>query len=528
MNKISVKNIFIILTTLCIFPFVSQTSHACSVFCLDGGNKLVVGRNNDWDYGAGMIIVNKRDQIKTAFTYQGESKNNLAGWISKYGSITFVQYGREIAFSGMNEAGLVVNSLQLLSTKYSDSDSRSSLSADQYVQFLLDNYKDIDEIIKSDKIIRIRPSSGIHYFVVDKSCDIITIEFLKGKTVFHYKETLPIKVLTNDPYEYSVNYFMRSGMKSIPDYNVSSVNRFVLVASMVSNYKPANPADTVNYAFDVLDSVRQLSSTKFQIVFDIENRMIYFKSQGFFNVPYHVQKIRYFSFGSFDFSPYSTSKILDLNTEVSGDVTADFKDYSTEINEDLIKNGWNNFGVKNIYLPSLWAISHYPDTFITDRSFLDLIKENDQRDNDSKTAENAGKSWTALIEAAGNGNTEALKSLINSKTDVNTKDINGETALIEAAGNSQAEAVELLINVKADVNIKNSYYGYTALMYAAHYGMTRTIKLLIDAKADLNTSNIEGKTALMIAALENQPEAVKLLIEAGADSKKGTGMVRQL
>ena len=79
---------------------------ACSVFYIDRDDKLVVGRSYDWGFGEGMVVVNKRHQLKTAFRYWNESSSGLAQWTSKYGSITFVQYGREIAFDGMNEAGL--------------------------------------------------------------------------------------------------------------------------------------------------------------------------------------------------------------------------------------------------------------------------------------------------------------------------------------------------------------------------------------------------------------------------------------
>lgn len=113
----------------------------------------------------------------------------------------------------------------------------------------------------------------------------------------------------------------------------------------------------VTYAFDILSAVNQGSYTKSQIVFDVKKRVIYFRT---LNNP----NIRYLSFDSFDFSSGTQSKVLDLNADLSGDVTAKFVDYSTKINEALIKSAWEEMGYINIFLPALHLISHYPETFI--------------------------------------------------------------------------------------------------------------------------------------------------------------------
>ena len=133
---------------------------ACSVFCIDKGSHLLVGRNQDWDFGEGLIMINKRNQSKYAFTYYGESRENLASWTSRYGSITLNQYGRDDALSGMNEAGLVVSALWLDESQYPAVDQRPSVSIDQYLQYLLDNFQSIEEILASKDTVRVRPNSS--------------------------------------------------------------------------------------------------------------------------------------------------------------------------------------------------------------------------------------------------------------------------------------------------------------------------------------------------------------------------------
>ena len=90
-----------------------------------------------------------------------------------------------------------------------------------------------------------------------------------------------------------------------------------------------------------------------------------------------------------------------------------------------------------------------------------------------------------LFDAAGNGDISFIKSY---KGDINVVDKNGATALIFAAANDQTEAVKALIDAGANVNAADSS-GRTALMRAASFGNTNEIKLLVDAKADVNALN---------------------------------------
>lgn len=353
-----IRKFLLIISLAFIFPC---SSLACSIFCLKKDGSLIIGRNYDWGFGEGMIVINKKDQIKTALRYWGESRANLSRWKSKYGSITFVQYGREIAFGGMNEKGLVVNELWLDNTEYPTKDNRPNLSVDQYAQYILDNYQSVDEVVAEIEKVRLRPTTDnftkIHFFVVDRMGNTLVIEYLNGKAVIHFKETMPVKVLTNNTYEDSINYYQYRNKSN--EFRASSLERFANAAHLVSKYKLEDSKDAVTYAFSVLDSVEQGSLTKFKIVFDVNKRIIYFKSL-------QNPKLRYFSFDPVDFSPRSKSKILDLNVDFSGDVTSLFSDYSTKINERLIIKAWKDLGYNKIYKPALRLVSRYPETFLYD------------------------------------------------------------------------------------------------------------------------------------------------------------------
>src|SRR5262245_16558992 len=78
---------------------------ACTTFCLRGGDRIVFGKNYDWTIEDGLLMVNKRGVRRAS----GLGAASLpARWTSRYGSVTFNQYGRDAPSGGMNEAGLVI------------------------------------------------------------------------------------------------------------------------------------------------------------------------------------------------------------------------------------------------------------------------------------------------------------------------------------------------------------------------------------------------------------------------------------
>ncbi len=175
--------------------------YPCTTFVLRQGNHIVFGRNLDWITGSGLIMTNPRYLQKTALI---DVSQNPITWTSKYGSITFNQVGRDLPYGGMNEAGLVVEHMTLDETVYPSDDNRHTISACQWIQYQLDNYSTVEEVIKSDTLLRIiDPGSKIHFLVCDKAGNVVSIEFINGKMVYHTGKDLPVEVLANSNYENS-------------------------------------------------------------------------------------------------------------------------------------------------------------------------------------------------------------------------------------------------------------------------------------------------------------------------------------
>ncbi|MGE4232818.1 MAG: ankyrin repeat domain-containing protein [Bacteriovoracia bacterium] len=92
----------------------------------------------------------------------------------------------------------------------------------------------------------------------------------------------------------------------------------------------------------------------------------------------------------------------------------------------------------------------------------------------------------------------AVSLLLQSGTDVNIKNQNGQTALHLSVLLKSAEAVDLLLRNGADMNAVDKLKE-TPLMIAAKLGYTGIVLKLLEKGADITLQNHEAKTALQLA-----------------------------
>ena len=119
--------------------------------------------------------------------------------------------------------------------------------------------------------------------------------------------------------------------------------------------------------------------------------------------------------------------------------------------------------------------------------------------------------------AARYGRKSIIRVLLEHGADVNRQIDDGWTALHEAAKNGDEETVRLLIeNYNADIT-KPSVNGSLALHLAAQNGHTGCVRALLDKGQNINATNNDGRTALHIAASDDCVEVVRYLLERGAD-----------
>ncbi|MCP4231671.1 MAG: linear amide C-N hydrolase [bacterium] len=341
-------------TLLLIAVLLPHGLYACTTFCLDNGDDApVFGRNYDWMVGDGLVMVNKSGVDKIAAFVEAP-----AVWTSEYGSVTFNQYGRELPCGGMNEAGLVVEVMWLSETVYPPPDERSAISELQWVQYQLDNYSTVTEVLASDEKIRIdEGSKPLHFLVCDASGDCAAIEFLGGEMVAHFGDDLPYSALANSTYDdsiaYAEGYLVGCGELPVGD---GSLERFTRACDLSTRFNGDTPVPAVDYSFTILDNVAQKDgSTVWSIVYDYDDSHIYFKTD-------EVTEIRYFDTSAFDYSNETQVKIVDMNAEFFGDVTKEFVDYTYEANRELIGVVFSSVDfLKDVPEEALDAIAHYPE-----------------------------------------------------------------------------------------------------------------------------------------------------------------------
>ena len=321
----------ILVVLCCVVLMLVETSQACTCFCLQDEENLVFGRNYDWHLDHGLVTVNKRNVATRALLM--DPSDTPAQWVAKYGSVTFNQYGREMPCGGMNEAGLVLETMWLAETQYPGRDARAAVMT--WLQYQLDNAATVDDVIASNKKIRVATITPmpIHFLGCDREGNVATFEFIGGKLVCHKGQSLPVTVLANDTYDKSLGYLKQHvgfGGEKKPRYGSwGSLDRFVCAADRVKNYSSSSTGSIVEYAFETLESVSQGDSTKWSIVYDPKRKAIHYQTCS-------CRTTRTVRLSDCDFDPETPVQVISINTEHTGLLNPHFYEYDTDLNRWLV------------------------------------------------------------------------------------------------------------------------------------------------------------------------------------------------
>lgn len=346
------------LAVILIFATSPGTALTCTSFIIDDNGSPVFGKNLDYHMGDGMMIVNKAGVAKQAASFAQPAR-----WVSKYGSVTFNAYGREMPMGGMNDAGLVVENMWLEESVYPGSDStetRPTVNSLQWIQYQLDTAGTVKEVIESDDHICIfDPAATIHFLVCDKTGDCAAIEFLNGKMVVYTGADFPITVLANSTYDASTDFLGRFDGNTEGDEYLAggmTLGRFATAAGMLKSYKLDSHEAAVDHSFKVLEAVSSEKYTRWSIVYDIANERIYFRTKT------NLER-RYVDFAGLEFACGTPVLIHDLDAQVAGDIAEAMEAYSYEINRELIMKTFGNTEfLKETPQQLLEMLALYPET----------------------------------------------------------------------------------------------------------------------------------------------------------------------
>ena len=124
-----------------------------------------------------------------------------------------------------------------------------------------------------------------------------------------------------------------------------------------------------------------------------------------------------------------------------------------------------------------------------------------------------------LVAAAGNSHVEVLSCLVENGADVNAqKDVDNCTALMMASLNCQMDAIAFLIKHGANIGLQDKN-GDTALHYAARHQKDtgRVVGCLIESGADVDARSYDNNSPLMLASTKGHVKVVTFLAEYKAN-----------
>jgi len=281
---------------------------------LKGNNQILLAKNFDWTYREGMIIKNLRGIRKTAYCTHTKEQ---ASWTSKYGSVTFNQNGKEMPYGGMNEMGLVVEMLWLEITRYNIDDEKNYVNELEWIQYQLDNYESVQQVIDHLPELKIYPVKGkIHYILTDAAGESVIIEYLHGKPVSYKKEATVCQAITNHSVLQSEPY--KNQVSGIRKNNTSPLYRHYQLEQQIStihNQIGMNEA----YAFDILKKVTITKGdfkTMWSIVYNIHQKSISFRTDTH-------QEIKTINISALDFAndltyfPLNQNELKNLNNQLN-------------------------------------------------------------------------------------------------------------------------------------------------------------------------------------------------------------------
>lgn len=320
---------------------------ACTSFIQETPEGPVFGTNLDLLVPAdGLIVVNRRGIAKEYFRKGIDGKTKK--WVSKYGSVSFDTAGRGFAWSGMNEAGLVISGMEDMASEYPEPDGRAPFDIGSWTQYVLDTCATVDDVIGVDRVIRPESDNGrpSHFLVADAVGGRAALEYIDGKLVVYKNRNLPIRAMSNMPYGRALEAFNRGGARWWWSNPGRSAERFAAAGSRAADYDPAQDPNEVEYAFHTLAVVSD-QYTKWSVGFHIGKRKIWFRTT-------RDGRARWISLDDLDFSCDAPSLILDIHTGNTGDVTRAFVPYNRETNLRVFETMCARLG---IHVPHEDAVS---------------------------------------------------------------------------------------------------------------------------------------------------------------------------
>ena len=134
-----------------------------------------------------------------------------------------------------------------------------------------------------------------------------------------------------------------------------SFGRFIQAANMLEKYNAQKTEAPSNYAFKILEAV-SARRTVWRIVYDNVNMKIFFHTRA-------NPIMRTIDVTRLDFACQAPVRIIDINTQLSGDITDRFENYTRQKNRMLIENSFRKTRfLRNFTDAAFDRLADFPDS----------------------------------------------------------------------------------------------------------------------------------------------------------------------
>lgn len=317
----------LLIASVLFLALIVTPAGACTVVRFQIGDDYLVARNHDWMFGEGLIVVQPRGLSKSGLTTV-----RPAEWTSRFGSVSFTQFGRGIPFAGMNEAGLSVDLLQLNNAVFPVARTldRDSVNVIQWVQYQLDTAANVDEVISSLETVYPVPLipaiERVHFFVTDANGGVAIVEFMDGKPVVRRGPEPTHCALANTD--------IRTSVKRHSDTDLSRYGR--ATQSIGDIQLVSEPTEAIEKAFDVLDEVSQGRLTQWSLLYQPKQRSLTFHTKA------NSQR-RWIDLDDFELEEGSPTLAIDIQTSHQGNLREHFQPITAEDNARIVNHAFDQY-----------------------------------------------------------------------------------------------------------------------------------------------------------------------------------------
>ncbi|KXX71497.1 linear amide C-N hydrolase [Flammeovirga sp. SJP92] len=256
---------FSILISL-ILSYVVVPSIACTRILWNTGEKVIVGRNEDFASASNPTLVLSGRGTERVGTSDEAKIEKAVTWDIKYGSLVVFANNR-FPMDGMNEKGLTARTLffsdgdpnQHLSEE--EKNEKKLLDSDHWISYILDNFSTVNEAvnsIKNDVYLASVPgrkkysyATPKHISIADATGNSAVIEIQNGEVKIF--EGSQYKIMTNPPKYQDMMAKTEASQLDIfsPDFptTFSGEDRFLRANYWVNQLPKPHNSDDVNTAY---------------------------------------------------------------------------------------------------------------------------------------------------------------------------------------------------------------------------------------------------------------------------------------